>query len=405
MIKGKTVVLGVTGGIAAYKAADIASRLTQLGARVEVVMTESATELISPLTFRTLTGRRVHTDLFDTLPDWHVTHVALGEMADVVVIAPATANTIAKIVHGIADNLLTCTVLATRSPIIIAPAMNNNMWENLVTQENVAKLKARGFVIVGPGYGRLASGKIGMGRLVENEVIIGTIAQVLGRNGDLAGKTIVVTAGGTQEPIDPVRIITNRSSGKQGYAVAEAARDRGAKVTLITTPVGISAPVGVEVIKVETAREMKTAVEKATQDAHALIMAAAVADYEVKSPAKDKIKKEAAGSLVLELLRTPDVISEGKGYFIKVGFAAESHDLVENARKKLIGKKLDLIVANDITRTDSGFGVDTNKVNILGPGDKVDDLPLMSKREVADKILDRVVEILGKKRRRRNVTD
>ncbi|MFH0847114.1 MAG: bifunctional phosphopantothenoylcysteine decarboxylase/phosphopantothenate--cysteine ligase CoaBC [Chloroflexota bacterium] len=394
MIKGKTIVLGVTGGIAVYKVADLASRLTQLGAKVEVVMTESAMELISPLTFQTLTGRRVHTDLFDTPPDWHVTHVALGEMADVVVIAPATANTIAKICHGVADNLLTCTVLATRSPVIIAPAMNNNMWENPVTQENVARLKARGFVFAGPGYGRLATGKIGVGRLVENGVIIGTVAQVLGRSGDLAGKTVVVTAGGTQEPIDPVRIITNRSSGKQGYALAEAARDRGAKVVLVTAPVAIPEPVGVEVVKVETAREMKKALDKVMKNAHALIMTAAVADYEAKSPAKNKIKKEASGSLVLELTRTPDIITEVKGDFIRIGFAAESQDLIENARKKLIGKKLDLIVANDITRTDSGFGADTNKVYIISPGGKLEDLPLMSKREVADRVLDRVVKLL-----------
>ncbi len=398
MLTGKTVVLGVTGGIAAYKAADLASKLVQSGAKVEVVMTESATEFVSPLTFRGLTGRRVTIDMFEMPDEWHINHVALGEAADVVVVAPATANIIAKIACGIADDMLSCTVLATKAPVVIAPAMNVNMWENQGTQENVAKLKARGFFIVGPGYGRLATGLIGWGRLIENEVILGTIAQVLGRNGDLAGKTIVITAGGTQEPIDPVRVITNRSSGKMGYAIAEAARNRGADVKLITTPtVSLPDPVGAEVTRVETAQQMKNAVTKATKDADALIMAAAVADYMPKVSSKQKIKKEQAGSLSIELVRTPDIISEVTGNFIKVGFAAESQDLIDNARKKLIGKKLDLIVANDITRTDSGFGTDTNKVIILGPGKKIDDLPLMTKKEVADKLLDRVIEVMKTK--------
>ncbi len=398
MLTGKTVVLGVTGGIAAYKAADLASKLVQSGAKVEVIMTQSATEFINPLTFRGLTGRRVTIDMFEMPDEWYINHVALGEAADVVVIAPATANIIAKLANGIADDMLSCTVLATKSPVIIAPAMNVNMWENQVTQENVAKLKARGFVIAGPGYGRLATGIIGWGRLIENEVILGTIAQVLGKNGDLAGKTIVVTAGGTQEPIDPVRVITNRSSGKMGYAIVEAARDRGANVKLITTPtVSLPDPVGVEVVKVETALQMKRAITKATKEADVLIMAAAVADYMPKVSSKQKIKKEQMGSLSIELVRTPDIISEVTGNFIKVGFAAESQDLLENAKKKLVSKKLDLIVANDITRTDSGFGTDTNKVIILGPGKEIDDLPLMTKRELADKILDRVIEVIKAK--------
>ncbi|MFH1639145.1 MAG: bifunctional phosphopantothenoylcysteine decarboxylase/phosphopantothenate--cysteine ligase CoaBC [Chloroflexota bacterium] len=399
MLADRTVVLGITGGIAAYKAADLASKLTQAGARVETILTESAQEFIGAVTLRALTGRPVVTGMFDLSSPFSVGHIALADAADVLVIAPATANTIARIAAGIADDMLSCTVLATKAPVVIAPAMHHNMWENPATQENIARLKARGFTIVGPGYGRLASGSIGWGRLIDNETILGTVSQVLGRKGDLAGRTVVVTAGGTQEPIDPVRVITNRSSGKMGYAVVEAARDRGADVKLITTPVAISAPVGVEVIKVGTALQMKEAVEKAMAGADALVMAAAVADYMPKTSATQKIKKEKSDIMTLELVKTPDIISEVSGSFFKIGFAAESEDLLGNARGKLVRKHLDLIVANDITRSDSGFGTDTNKVTILGPGDRMDDLPLMTKRQVADKILDRVVELIKGKER------
>ena len=393
MLANKTIVLGITGSIAAYKAADIASKLTQAGAKVEVVMTESAAKFITPLTLRSVTGRPVVTDMFDIASQYHVEHVMLAQAADVVVIAPATANIIAKIAAGIADDTLTCTVLATRALIIVAPAMESNMFQNPVTQENLAKLKARGVTIIEPGRGHLASGKRGLGRLANTEKIIGTIRQVLGRSGDLAGKRIVVTAGGTQEPIDPVRHITNRSSGKMGYAVAEAARDRGATVSLITAPTSLPEPVGIEVIPVNTAAEMKEAVARAVAQADALIMAAAVADYQSKSVAKAKIKKESA-SLTLELVRTPDILAEVKGNFVRVGFAAESQDIVANARQKLEKKQLDLIVANDITDKESGFGVDTNKVTLIDREGKVEELPLLTKREVADKILDRVVELL-----------
>jgi phosphopantothenoylcysteine decarboxylase/phosphopantothenate--cysteine ligase len=275
--------------------------------------------------------------------------------------------------------------------------MNVNMLQNPVTQDNLAKLKARGFTIVDPVYGRLASGKMGLGRLAEVETIIGTIKQVLGGSGDLAGKRIVVTAGGTQEAIDPVRYVGNHSSGKMGYAMAEAARDRGAKVTLITAPTSLLEPAGIEVTHVESAVQMKEAVAKATAQADALIMAAAVADYQPKSVAKGKIKKEAAAGLTLELVRTPDILTEVKGNFLRVGFAAESEDMVANARKKLEKKQLDLIAANDITAADSGFGVDTNKVTLISRDGKVESLPLLTKREVADKILDKVVELLAKK--------
>jgi len=397
MLANKTIVLGITGGIAAYKAADIASKLTQAGAKVEVIMTESATRFITPLTLRNITGRPVVTSMWEPATEFSLEHVALAEVADVVVIAPATANIIAKLAAGIADDMLCCTVLATKAPVIVAPAMDVNMFQNSITQDNLVKLKARGFTIIDPGYGYLASGKVGLGRLAETETIIGTIKQVLGRSGDLAGKRIVVATGGTREPIDPVRHIGNRSSGKMGYAMAEAARDRGATVTLVTAPTSLPDPAGIEVTHVETAAQMKEVVTKAVAQADALIMAAAVADYQPKSAAKAKIKKDAPG-LTLELIRTPDILTEVQGNFLKVGFAAESEDVIENARRKLEKKQLDLMVANDITAKESGFAVDTNKVTLIDRDGKIESLPLLTKREVADRILDKVVGLLAEKR-------
>ena len=396
MLAKKTIVLGITGSIAAYKAADIASKLTQAGASVEVVMTESATRFIAPLTLRNITGRPVVTSMWELSSEFSVEHVALAEAADAVVIAPATACIIANLAAGIADDMLGCTVLATKAPVILAPAMNVNMLQNPITQENLAKLKARGFTIIDPAYGRLASGKIGLGRLADVKKIISAVQQVISKSADLTGKRIVVTAGGTQEPIDPVRHIGNRSSGKMGYAIAEAARDRGAEVTLITAPTTIPEPAGIEVTRVETALQMKKAVAKAVTKADALIMAAAVADYQPKSVAKAKIKKESP-SLTLELVRTPDILAEVKGGFLKIGFAAESENLVANAKKKLEKKQLDLIAANDITDKDSTFGSDTNKVTLIDRKGKIETLPLLTKREVADKILDKVAGLLGKR--------
>ncbi|MBC8274504.1 MAG: bifunctional phosphopantothenoylcysteine decarboxylase/phosphopantothenate--cysteine ligase CoaBC [Chloroflexi bacterium] len=396
-MKDKTVVLGVTGSIAAYKGAELASQLAQAGAKVEVVMTEAATEFIAPLTFRNITGRPVVTKMFELASEYSVEHVALAEAADVVVIAPATANIIAKIAAGIADDMLCCTVLATKAPVIVAPAMHASMYENSVTQDNLAKLKSRGFTVVGPAYGRLASGVVGMGRLVDVNEILGTIRQVLGRSRDLAGKRIVVTAGGTQEPVDPVRCLTNRSSGKMGYALAEAARDRGAQVVLVSAPSSLPKPIGMDVANVGTAQEMCEAVKKAVTKADALIMAAAVADYRPKKVSKSKIKRERASSLMLELERTPDILGELKGKFLRVGFAAESEDLVANAKKKLQEKGLALIVANDITAKVSGIGADTNQVVIIDRKGKVEELPLLPKREVADRILDKVVQFLVKR--------
>jgi len=395
ILRDKTIVLGVTGSIAAYEAAEIASELTKAEAKVNVIMTKAATEFITPLTFRSITGRPVVTEMFDLTSEFSVEHVALAEAADVVVIAPATANVIAKIATGIADDMLGCTVLATKAPVIVAPAMNVNMYQNPITQENIAKLRARGFIIVGPASGWLACGMTGPGRLADVEEIIDVIKQVLAKKSDLTGKKIVVTAGGTQEPLDPVRHLTNRSSGKMGYALAEAARDRGAKVTLVTAPTAIPEPVGVEVVNVRTAQEMFEAVKKAVSRTHALIMAAAVADYRLVKISESKIKK-VKPTLTLELEGTPDILGTVKGNFIKVGFAAETENLVENARKKLRRKQLDLIVANDITSPDSGFDADTDRVVIIDRSGKVEKLPLLPKREVADRVLDRVVRLLTK---------
>jgi phosphopantothenoylcysteine decarboxylase/phosphopantothenate--cysteine ligase len=397
MLKNKTIVLGVTGGIAAYKTADLASKLAQAGANVKVVMTWEATELVKPLTFQALTGNPVVTEMFEPAPLSSITHISLADEADMVVIVPATANIIAKIAAGIADDMLTCVVLATKAPVVVAPAMHNNMYINPVTQENIAKLKTRGFTVIPAVHGRLASGSVGYGRLPEITEILGIIQQTLGKKSDLSGKRIVVTAGGTREAIDPVRYIGNRSSGKMGYALAEAARDRGADVTLITAPTALNPIAGVETVKVQTANEMKVAVVKATAKADALIMAAAVADYMPKSTAVQKIKKRTEG-LTLELVKTPDILSEVKGKFLKIGFAAETENLIANAKKKLTGKALDMIIANDVSAKDGVFGADTNKVTIINKVGKQEDLPLMSKREVADKILDNVVKMLkGKK--------
>ncbi len=397
MLRNKVIVLGVSGSIAAYKAAEIASQLTQAGAKVNVILTEEAVQFISPVTFRAITGRPVVTEMFDLDSEFSIEHVSLAKAADVVVISPATANIIAKLAAGIADDMLCCTVLATKAPVIIAPAMETNMYNNPVTQDNLSKLKVRKFLIIGPATGWLASGKEGLGRLADVNDIIRSIRQVVERSGNLAGKHIVVTAGGTQEPVDPVRYVSNRSSGKMGYALAEAARDRGAKVTLITAPVSLLEPEGVEVVKINTAQEMLQAVEKATRQADALVMAAAVADYRPAKVAKDKIKKEESG-LTLRLECTPDILGSIKGNLIKVGFAAESGNLVENARQKRKQKGLDFIVANDVTTKDSGFGTDTNRVTIIDRQGKVDSLPLMPKREVADKVLDKVAKLLRKQK-------
>jgi phosphopantothenoylcysteine decarboxylase/phosphopantothenate--cysteine ligase len=396
MLKDRTIVLGVTGSIAVYKAADLASQLTQAGARVDVIMTESSMEFVSALTFRSLTGRPVVTSMFELSSEYSVEHVALAEAADIVVIAPATANTIARLAAGLADDMVTCTVLATRAPVVVAPAMDVHMYENVITQDNIEKLKARGFIFVGPGYGRLASGLVGKGRFIVVSEIIGTICQVLGKSGDFKEKRVIVTAGGTQERLDPVRCVTNYSSGKMGYAMAEAARDRGASVTLVTTPTALPRPAGVDIVDVCSAEEMNEAVKKAAPGSDVLIMAAAVADYRPVITNNQKIKRESSSRLVIEFERTPDILGEVKGQLIRVGFAAESENVVENAKNKLKKKGLDLIVANDITAEEGCFGADTNEVAIIDRDGKVEQLPRLSKREVADKILDKVADIVAK---------
>lgn len=396
MLTNKTVVLGVAGSIASYKAADLASKLTQAGAKVDVVMTESAVKFISPITFRAVTNRPVITGMWDAISESGIDHITLAESADAVVIAPATANLIAELVAGIADDSLTCTVLATKAPVIIAPAMHTGMWRNPVTQENVEKLKSRNFIFVEPGYGYLASGCIGEGRLADTDAIIGTIQQVIGRTGSLAGKKVVVTAGGTREPIDPVRFIGNRSSGKMGYAVAEAARDRGANVVLVAGATILPDPAGIDVKHIETAAQMKTAVDKAVAGADVLIMAAAVADFKPEISVSQKIKKS-DGKMTLPLVLTPDILAEVKGGFLKVGFAAETQDLLHNAKSKMRAKQLDLIVANDVSSPDSGFEVDTERATFISSDLQEETLPLMTKKEVASRLMDRIANILSGK--------
>ncbi len=394
-MKRRSVLLGVTGSIAAYKAAELARELSRHGVEVRVMMTPAATRFVSPLTFEALLASPVVTDMFDSGPAGPIPHVSLAANADVVLIAPATADCIARIVHGLADDIVSCTVMASECPLIVAPAMHENMYRSTATQANIAALQNRGAVIVGPDSGDLASGGKGAGRMSPVETIIGITLKTLGRHCDLAGRTIVVTAGGTQEPIDPVRCITNRSSGKMGYAIAEASRDRGASVVLVTAPTSLTPPAGVEVVQITSAQEMFEATQSAVRHAQALIMAAAVADYRPTTLSSQKIKKKGQGMLTIQLEPTIDILGSIHGNFVKVGFAAESTDLELNAETKLTAKGLDLIVANDITATDAGFGSESNRVVIIDRQGGFDRTSLLSKREVADRVLDRVVQLLS----------
>ncbi len=388
----KRIVLGVTGSIACYKALDLASKLVQAGALVDTIMSYGATQFVTPLAFRSVTHRPVVTDSFDPNSEYSNEHVVLAQQADVVVIAPATVHCIAKIALGLADDPLTTTVVATKAPLVVAPAMDGSMYDNSATQENLAKLRSRGVIIAGPGSGRLASGLVGMGRLLETPELLGYIAYGMGRNGDLAGRTVVVSAGGTMEPIDPVRVITNHSTGKMGYALAEAARDRGANVVLVSASKGLPNPPLVDVIQVQTAQQMCDAVLKNVKNADALIMAAAVADYRPAESAPQKIKKN-DDELNIPLVKTTDILQTAQGNFVKVGFAAESQNLVENAKSKVASKGLDLIVANDITDAESGFGSDTNKVSLVDRDLNVEELPLLTKYDVSNRVLDRVLSL------------
>lgn len=393
MLQGRRIVLGVCGSIASYKAADLASKLTQAGADVDVILTDAAQQFVSSLTFRSLTLRDVFTNMFDTHSSAAEQHVELARAADAVLVAPASATTIARLAHGLADDMLALTVLATAAPVIVAPAMDGQMWEHAATRANVETLRKRGVVFVGPEQGRLASGRSGHGRLVDTDTLLGALRQTLGRRGDLAGRKIVVSAGGTHEPIDPVRFVGNRSSGKMGFAIAEAARDRGADVTLVSGPVTLATPYGVRRIDVTTTADMQAAMRQATADCQALIMAAAPADFRPANPADQKIKRTAEG-IAVDLVPNEDIVAGLHGDFIKVGFAAETQDILQNAQLKIAKKGLDLIAANDVTAADAGFSADTNRVSLIDADGKVESLPLLSKYDVGNRILDRVVGLL-----------
>ncbi len=401
-LDGKHIVLGVTGSIAAYKACELASKLTQLGALMDVILTPAAEKFVSPLSFSSVTGRKAYTDNDLWGGEAHILHVGLGRGTDLVVIAPASANTIAKLAHGIADNLLSISSLAAQSPIVIAPAMDAGMYSHSATQANIEILKSRGVHFIGPVEGRMASGLVGLGRFVEPGDILGQIRWMMSQNGPLKGRKVVVTAGGTQEPIDPVRIITNRSSGKQGYAIAQAALDAGSEVILITAPTGLTTLVGARVIAVKTAEQMLGSVTKECANADALVMSAAIADFRPVKSEKDKIKKS-TGLSNIALEPTKDVLVEiahrkDKTGFPKivVGFAAESKELSSNARKKLVEKNLDLIVANDISKPDAGFEVDTNQVVLITKDGAMETTPLLKKNEIAEIIIDRIISWIRK---------
>jgi phosphopantothenoylcysteine decarboxylase/phosphopantothenate--cysteine ligase len=416
VLLNKRILVGICGGIACYKAVELVSRLQQTGALVDVIMSESAEEFVRPLAFSTMSHRPVFSDLWEPSGRAAETHIALAEEAEILAVVPATANTIAKLAQGMADNMLTAVALATKAPLLLAPAMHQNMYTHPATQANLAVLRERGAFIVEPEVGRLASGEVGIGRLPDTSVLLGAINVVLGCNGDLAGRRVVVTAGGTQEPIDPVRYVGNRSSGKMGYALATEARDRGANVILISGPVALDAPYGVDMRRVETAVQMRDAVFSAIVDADVLVMSAAVADYRPAVTATQKIKKGGSGAqelddqngFLLRLVRNPDILEElvnlvdrhaGKERpgmrLVRVGFAAETGDLVTYARAKLVAKHLDLLVANDVSRPDSGFGSDTNKVYIFHANSTMEDLPVMPKTGVAAAIWDRIVPLLS----------
>jgi len=397
-LNNRRVVLGVSGSIAAFKACAVASALVQLGARLDVVMTPAAARLVQPLSFQAITHRPVLSDLWHLQAEAEIGHVTLGHQAELLIVAPATANTLAKLAHGLADDPLSSTALATRAPLLIAPAMDGGMYEHPATQANVATLRQRGALILEPEVGHLASGLSGRGRLVAPETIVDAARWLLGRDGDLAGCRLVVTAGGTQEAIDPVRVITNRSSGKMGYAVATAARDRGAEVTLVSAPTCLTPPFGVRTVAVTSAAEMLDAVLAAAKEADLLVMAAAVADFRPARPVSQKIKKSDE-ALTIELAPTVDILRRvaalpAAARLVRVGFAAESQNTLANARAKLREKHLDLIVANDIAGPQPVFGADENEVTILDASGNARALPRQSKLAVAHALLDAVLPIL-----------
>jgi len=400
LLMDKNIVVGVTGGISAYKTVALCSRLVKAGALVDVILTDAAAEFVRPLTFQALTHRPVITEMFSLLQETEIGHVSLGKRADLMIIAPATANTLAKLAHGFADNMLTTTALACRNPILVAPAMETAMWDNPATRANLQILRERGVRVVGPAEGHLASGASGTGRMSEPDELFRAARWVMSRRQPMTGVRVVVSAGGTQEAIDPVRFIGNHSSGKMGYALAQAASDRGADVVLIHGPTSLGKIYGVEDVAVESAEKMHAAVLEAVSDADALIMAAAVADYRPATSTAHKIKKSDRG-MNLNLVRTQDILSavaekrdENNRLKAVIGFAAETESIVANARDKLNRKRLDLIVANDVSSDDSGFSVDTNRVTLIDSAGKADELPLLQKQEVAEIIIDRLMGLL-----------
>ena len=403
LLQYKKIILGVTGSIACYKAVDLASKLTQAGALVDVIMTEAAQRFVTPLAFRSVTGRPVFSGMWDL--DDHVRHVGLGEMADLLLIAPATANTLAKLANGIADNLLTVTALAARCPVLVAPAMDGGMYEHPATQANLLTLRDRGVTVLGPAEGRMASGLSGRGRMVEPADLLAHVRLALAKNGPLTGMKVVVSTGPTREAMDPVRFISNRSTGKQGLAVAQAALDAGAQVTLVTGPISAPIPFGVHALHVETTQQMADAVLGAIVDADALFMVAAVADFRPGKPSEQKIKKTEmdAWGLAIGLEVTLDILSavkerrERTGFpRVSLGFAAETHDAFEYGRQKLLRKGLNFIAVNDVLEPDAGFGVDTNRVVLLSSAGVVEEMPLMSKTAVAERLVYHVAKALGR---------
>lgn len=402
ILENKRIILGVTGSIAAYKTVTLASSLTKAGALVDVILTAAASKLVSPITFSSVTGRKAFIDEDLWKVDDHVLHIEMGENNDALLIAPTTANTIAKLAHGMADNLLTLTALASRTVPLIAPAMDGGMYSHQATQDNLELLRNRGVEIWGPAAGHLASGQSGKGRMLEPDQLLGHLRGWLGKNGILQGKKIVVTAGGTQEPIDPVRVIGNRSSGKQGFAIAQASLDQGAEVTLITAPVSLISPIGVKIIQVKTADEMAASVFSESSDADLLIMAAAVADYKPSQQANSKIKKEQGGLETVKLERTVDILreiaraKENKeiGPKVVIGFAAETENLHENAKSKLVSKNLDMIVANDVSREDRGIGSDKNQVTLIWKDGQSRELTVMDKSDISDELVQEAAKLL-----------
>lgn len=398
MLNGKTVVLGVTGSIAAYKIANLASMLVKLHADVHVIMTENATNFINPITFETLTSNKCLVDTFDRNFQYNVEHVALAKRADLFMIAPASANVIGKIANGIADDMLTTTIMACKAPKLIAPAMNTNMFENPIVQDNMEKLKQYGYEIISPSTGYLACGDTGTGKLPSEETLLSYVIKELHYEKDMAGKKVLVTAGPTTEAIDPVRFISNHSTGKMGYAIAKCAMERGAEVTLITGKTAIPAPPFVKMIPVVSAKDMFEAVKEHFENADFIIKAAAVADYTPETVAVDKLKKS-ENDMSISLIRTEDILKylgeHKKPNQVICGFAMETKDLLENARKKLESKKADMIVANNLKVAGAGFGTDTNVVTLIKK-DEIKELPLLSKDEVAKSILDEMLELAGR---------